>query len=441
MRYTIWALLVGLSILLARPVSTRCANVDSLTVDGAIALVIQNHPALEQAAHRIEAARARVGVSQSSFYPEITGRGIYNRIAPVPTVDIPGDGSFAMIPSNNWDLSLGINQLVYDFGKREKGVDLARSGVAAARDNEELIKSQLSYAAVNVFYSILYLQRDIVVIDEQIADLNKLLEETRERARTGSTTDFDVLTTQVRVSAAETRKVDSERRLNNQMTTLRRLTGWSDDRKLALAGDFSMPIVSLSADSLVEMALRRRQEMQLAQNAVKTATLQHELASLQGRPTLSVGIEQGFKTGYFPNLDDLRGNFVAGASVTVPIFTGFRTENQEKLTLAGMNEASARKMDVERQITAEVRQALEDVRADAERIRAAEIQVRHAEEALKMGEVRFKAGVITNLDLLDAHTSLSEARLADIGARYGYVVSRYALDRATGASVWAPQAE
>lgn len=80
-----------------------------------------------------------------------------------------------------------------------------------------------------------------------------------------------------------------------------------------------------------------------------------------------------------------------------------------------MNEARAHARDVKLQITSEVWQA---------------------EQALEMGEVRYKAGVVTNLDLLVAHTSLSQARLAYVGAQYGYVVSRYALDRATGASGW-----
>lgn len=58
-----------------------------------------------------------------------------------------------------------------------------------------------------------------------------------------------------------------------------------------------------------------------------------------------------------------------------------------------------------------------------------------------MGEVRYEAGVITNLDLLDSQTRLSEARLSYINAQYGYVIGRYALDRATGASVWGRPAE
>ena len=435
-KYIYSNVLLAIALLLILAAPSRGTDSDSLTVNKAVALVLRNHPALQQAQQRIEASRALVGSSRSSFYPQVSGNGSYNRIGPVPTVDIPGSGSFSMAPANNWDFFLGVHQLVYDFGKREKGVDLARSGINTAQDSEGLIKSQLAYATVQVFYLILYLQQDIIVIDDQISNLNKLLDITKEKARTGSATDFDVLTTQVRVSAAQTRKVDIEKQLNNQITTLRQLTGLPTDQELIPSGDFTTPVVSPSADSLLEQAMKQRPEMHLAYDAVTTASLQHDLASLSRRPSLNVGVQLGFKNGYFPNLGTLKGDFVAGASVSMPIFTGFRIESQEHLTMADMNAARAHTRDVERQITAEVRQAIEDLRAGEDKIRTAEIQVRQAEEALKMAEVRYEAGVITNLDLLDAQTSVSQARLALIGARYGYVISKYALDQATGAPVW-----
>ena len=436
MRYCILNLTLTFTLLMTLAASSQSAEIDSLTLDSAIALVVSNHPALQQAEHQIEASRAQVGSSRSSFYPQISGNGSYTRLGPVPTIDLPGAGSFSTVPKDNWNFYLGVNQLVYDFGRRERGVDLAKSGITTAKDSEGLIKSQLAYATIQVFYSILYLQQEIVVIDDQISDLTKLLDITKEKARTGTATDFDVLTTQVRVSAAETQKVDIERQLRNQITTLKQLTGIPAEQPLNTVGDFFTSVVSPSIDSLLDAALQQRPEMRLAEDAVTTASLRHEVASLSRRPTVSVGVQVGFKNGYFPDLATLKGDFVAGASINMPIFTGYRVESQEQLALADMNAARAHTKDVERQIKSEVRRALEDLRAGSDKIQNAEIQVRQAEQALKMAEVRYQAGVITNLDLLDAQTSVSQARLALIGAQYGYVVSKYALDQATGAQIW-----
>jgi outer membrane protein TolC len=42
------------------------------------------------------------------------------------------------------------------------------------------------------------------------------------------------------------------------------------------------------------------------------------------------------------------------------------------------------------------------------------------------------ASAATNLDLLDAETSLAQAQLAQLSAVYQYTLSRYQLDRVTG---------
>jgi outer membrane protein len=60
--------------------------------------------------------------------------------------------------------------------------------------------------------------------------------------------------------------------------------------------------------------------------------------------------------------------------------------------------------------------------------------VRRAEAAVSLADVRYQAGVVTNLDVLDAQTSLQEARLLRLRAEYEVVRSRYELERAVGAT-------
>jgi outer membrane protein len=96
----------------------------------------------------------------------------------------------------------------------------------------------------------------------------------------------------------------------------------------------------------------------------------------------------------------------------------------------------ARMRDLERRIATEVGQALSATLASQEKISNAQVQVDRAEEAVTIAKAQYGAGVNTNLDLLDAQTSLSEAKLVLLRARYDYVSSLNALDRATGKKIW-----
>jgi outer membrane protein len=50
-------------------------------------------------------------------------------------------------------------------------------------------------------------------------------------------------------------------------------------------------------------------------------------------------------------------------------------------------------------------------------------------------EVRYRDGVITNLDLIDAETSLSEAELLSLKVSYENVINMYSLKEAVGEEI------
>jgi len=125
--------------------------------------------------------------------------------------------------------------------------------------------------------------------------------------------------------------------------------------------------------------------------------------------------------------------------VEVPIFNGFRTRNRVAENEAAVDAARDHTQDIERRVATEVQQAMADVRASRQQMETSELQVQQAEAAVSMAEVRYDAGVITNLDVLDAQTSLEAARLVWLKARYDFVRSRFELDRALGNRVWEGQ--
>ena len=63
-----------------------------------------------------------------------------------------------------------------------------------------------------------------------------------------------------------------------------------------------------------------------------------------------------------------------------------------------------------------------------------------AEEALREAEARADAGTGTQLDVLDAQTSLTQARTTEIQALHDYDTARARLERAIGADMMQPPA-
>ena len=407
---------------------------DSLTLQQAVKLALTNQPLLKQAVEDINAAEAKIKEQNSFYYPRVNGDISYTRIGPVPTIQFGGAG-FTLAPNDNYDAHISASQLVYDFGKRNALVDLVKSYKLSSEDKLKLIKTNLSYQTVKVFFTILFTEKGIDVNNEQINTLKKHIELTTKKVQSGSATDFDILTTKVRVASAENQKIDLENNLNKEKIYLKNLLGWPPDKKLILSGNINADSSLFSNESLIEVAFQKRPEMKLARDVENSAVVSKQVASLTDLPSLNIIASYGFRNGYEPNLDVLRGNWAAGVNASIPIFNGNLRDAKVEEAEANLKSSSAKILELERQIRSQVEQAEADLKASKLKIKNSELQVKQARDAVSRAQVKYRDGVITNLDLIDAETSLSEAELLRLRVSYDNVINTYSLMKAIGTDI------
>ena len=413
---------------------TTAVAQDTLTVNQAIQRALERHPAIEQGLKNVQASEARMLQSTSATYPDVSTEASYTFLSPIARLAFPGLGDFRLFPADNYDAHIGARYTVYDFGKTDAKVNVSRSRIESSRDAVELTKNNLSYQTIRVFFSILFLEQSIKVQDEQIEALNQHMLMTQRRVDAGTATSFDVLTTQVRVAGAQSQEVDLENGLQKQRVTLSQLLGISTGQHVFLRGDFRQTVVPLQGDSLLQAAIQQRMEIKLSRDAEQSAQLQLRAASLGNKPSLKFNLVYGLRNGLIPNLDVLRGNWVAGVKAEVPLFDGWRKDHQEEEAQANIESEQARRRDLDRQVRSEVEQAVADVQSAGEKISISELQVQQAKEAVSIARTRYETGTVTNLDLLDAQAAESTAKLGNLQALFRLVLSKYELRRAIGAN-------
>lgn len=414
-------------------------SADSVSLNKAIELTLQNHPSVKQAAGAIGTAEARIKQQNTSYSPEVEADASYTRIGPVPSFDLPGGLSAKLYPENNYDAHVSLRHTLYDFGRRDAMSDLTASYKNSAEDNLEVIKTNLAYQTVQAFYSLLFLKQSLIVKDQQIADLNRHLQVTQAKVSSGTATDFDVSTTEVRVSSAQNQRTEILNEISKQEIVLRSLTGLPQDAPLNVTGSFNFVPENVKADSLINIAMRQRGEVKLAHDLQASAGKQKNVARLSDMPSLSLSATYGLKNGYIPNLDVLRGNWVAGVLFRYPIYNGERAKYQAEEAEANFQSSLAHTSDVELGIRTEVNRAISDNTTAQQQLATVKIQVNHAQRALQRAGLQYRDGVISNLDLLDAQTGLTEARLSELQIIFKNILSRYQLQRAAGDKIWSSQ--
>jgi outer membrane protein len=407
-----------------------------LTLGEAIDAVLARYPSLDAARAAIDAARARTMQSNADRLPQVSADGnyLYNSLRPFVAFSFPGFPAGAIYENiqNSYGVSVTARQLLTDFGRTDRIVDMARSGQITAQDALEDTSHQLGYQTIQSFYGVLLLRSSVDVAREEISALEEALRIAQRKFNAGSATKFDVLTTQVRLATSRNHLTDTLSSLEKQENGLRQLLGRDPRAPLEITGNFDADAPAMDESLAISDGLLNRPEMKLARDDEQTARLRLDAANLGNRPTLAAQVTGGVEDGIVPNLYDNRGYVTAGVTLDVPLFTGKRLTGDRLEADAGVRSAQARQRELSDTITTDVANAYSDFNAAKSRLGNADTLVDQAHEALALAQTRFANGVITNFELLDAQSALRSAELSRLQSRYDCVLARQAVARAAG---------
>jgi outer membrane protein len=412
---------------------------DSLVLENVILTVIQSHPTVKAAEEALNAADAKIALAKSAIMPNIDASATYSRVGPVPSIPFPINGvvqNFQLFPSDNFNASLNFNETIYDFGKTTKSIEFESENKKLAEQGIDQAKQKLSLLVLNTFFSLVYLQDGINIKKEQLKTLQEHLEFVQKKVHTGSATQYEILTTQVKISGIESQLIDLETGAKVQLSVLNTLMGQSENTYHPVKKTFSVQLPLINADSMISYAEQNRYEMKMAKQKEVVSQFRYNMIKSEVAPSINIFASGGGKNGYVPELNVFKLNFAAGFGIRVPIFDGTRTHNNLLQASSSIKTANYETEIVHRNITNEVVENQANLSSSQKKLEQASLQVAQAEKASSLAKVSYQSGAITNLDLLDATTGLSESRLLLLKARIDHALSIYKLKLSLGDKIY-----
>ena len=421
--------------------ATAQTAIDSLSLREILNSVMNNYPAIKKAEKEVLSANARIDLSKTAYLPDIYFSGSYTRMEPINSMTMPIGGevyTIDMSPKNIYSAGINVSQNIYDFGRTKKSVELNQNSKLLSQMNIEQIKQQLSLSVVRIYYTISYLEKAIQIKDDQLKNLNEHLSLVQKKNATGSATQYDILTTKVKISTIENQKTDLQTALEVQTAQLNSFLGNPSNTPLQLVQPTLNESIVLPADSLIQQAYRNRNEIKLSKQTENILNAKLGVTSAQNNPSFNFFANGGYKNGYFnTKLEDTgKWNYAAGVTLKVPIFDANRTKYSK---VQVNNDISGNKDDLElirRNIANDVVESRANLLAAANKVKQSELQLQQAQKAYELSKVNYEAGSITNLDLLDSFTSLSETKLNLYKAITDYEINSQKLKISVGEKVY-----
>ena len=413
------------------------ATGDSLTLSGILNSVLNDYPSLKKAEKELISANAKIDLTKTAYLPDVNFSTSYNRIGPISSITFAGK-NLNLYPADMYNATFTVNENIYDFGKTSKNVDLSEQSKEMVKLSVEQIKQQLSTAVMANYYTICYLQEAIQIKDDQLNTLNEHLQFVQKKAASGSATQYEVLTTKVRMSALENQKTDLQTSLQIYFSQLNSFLGKPQGSSHLLKKEIQLQQFLPSVDTLCNQAFANRYEMKIALQKEALNKLRLNVIKVQNNPSLNFNASGGYKNGYLNSAFEDVGklNFSVGVGLKVPIFDANRSKYTKIQTNADLEGTQQETEMLRRSITNEIVESRANAEAALKKVKQSELQLQQALQAYNLAEVSYKAGTVTNLDLLDSYTAVSESKLVLFKTRIDYTVNLQRLKIAIGERIY-----
>jgi outer membrane protein len=408
-----------------------------LSLAESLNVALQQNGTILKAKSDLEASHGVVVQTRAVAMPQLKASGQYKDTDPHA---IEGFGSFT-VPHENWSSGIQIVQSIYEGGRMASALRSARLTKEQALLQYQTVVADTLLATRVAYYDVLVATQQIVVHEASVNLLTKEFEDQQRRFDAGTVPRFNVLRAEVAAAnerPALIRARNDYRIAKNNLVTL---LGYNlprdigEDVPLQLTDGLEAEPYQVDLPAAIARALEKRTELGALR---KTEQLQRENvvnAKAGNKPSVQAFAGYGWYNAQFTapvDLDhDIHG-WNAGAQMSWSIFDGMLTRGKVMQATALHEKSKTDLDDTARRIELEVRTGY-SLFIEAREVLESQKKVQEqADEALRLARARTDAGTGTQLDVLDAQNSLTQARTTQVQALHDYAVARARLERAIG---------
>lgn len=406
------------------PEVKHCAReklLSPLTLADVVDLALCNNPQTRALWASARGQAAQVGVSSAAYLPTLSATGSVSN-------NQSQTGSQAAVNTFSQTASLSASYLLYDFGGRSATLENAKQLLIAANASRDASLQGNFLSAVQGYYALLSARASVESFKADEAKAQESLAAAQARYQAGIATPVDRLQAQTTLSQARLNRIRSEGEASNAQGTLATIMGFDASQPYTLQAVTESspdPVIEEDIGKLIALARQKRPDLASAESQIRAAEAQLQATNATGRPTITVGVMAGISN------PEARNNSI-GITLSVPLFSGFKTTYQARAAEAQIEGRVAERDRLANQIALDVWKAYQGLLTNSQALRSADDLVNAATQSEKMILGRYKAGVGNILDTLSAQTALANARQQRVAALYNFLLSRFVLAQAIG---------
>lgn len=390
-------------------------------------LALKNNRTAKQSMWAYEAAKSTVSATAASKNPSVgySYSATRARATDASSVTERGTNGFSLsVPVYTPSVDAAIDGARYD-----------REGAGASYE-EALQTAKLT--AISDYYTLIMYRNLVDVAQQSVRDYDGHVTNVQAQYNVGLVASSDVLAARTNLADAQTTLITRQNSADVAETDLNIVIGYPVSTSIETA-DKEMHYLpyNVTLEQAKAYALLHRATLVKSAMDVKSAEESVKQAKAGYLPTVSLTAGKNYASD-----DNYRGTsnngWSVGAKASLDIWDGGSTRNTIKVREAQLESAKEANLAAVDGVLHDVQSAYLNLRAAEQTISSTKVAVEEGQESFRIASLRYRAGVGSNLDVLDAETSLTTARNNYVQALYNYNIYVATLEQAVGVPLETP---
>jgi outer membrane protein len=423
--------LISVLLIIFNGYAMAAPSIHRLTLKEAISMALENNNLVKAAGFRAQAAQQGIALTGARYYPHLVFEEAFSASnSPAQSFIMKLDeGRFTqndfnisnLNHPNTWHdfkTALTLQQTLYD-PSLSPARDMAAKEAEKGQLSVETVKEEVAFLVLRLYLDVQRSEAQLKAAEKAVAEAQEHRRLASVRTKAGTGLRSDELRARTHLSSAEQQLITA---LNDQILAKMQLAitvGLKDGEKADIAEALTRLSRPPQPDELTKTALENRSDLHQSRIELEKGDASVKLA----------------RSGYFPEIDGFASYrlnakdvpfgsdndaWIAGVNLKWHIFDGFRTGLERDRAAAGRSAAAQMLEGKTKEIRFQVQESFLRREEMGKRLEVARHALLDAEETVRLLSRRFENSLATMVELLDAQTTLNQARanLADTEANY-----------------------
>lgn len=414
------------------------------TLDEAIARAFETSPTLQASKEAMESAAYKKKRAQTGFFPKLSTQYTYSYIDSPPKAKVPAqDFGFFTIPAStfavgsqdNYGFNITLEQPIFTGLALITNYDLAQLGVDLSKIKYQQEQSQLALRVKETYFLFLGNQKLKLVAEQSVAQITDNVRIAQNYFQVGLIPLNDLLKSEVELADARQKLIRAENLVLVSQSQLSTLLHLPLEERLSVQDIQQYEPYERKLSECKQEALQNRPEVKEVNTQLEIAQKNIQLAQSEYYP--QVYLQSRYKKeGDTPNVSGsdftYADNFEISAGIKWNFWEWGRTHYLVQEKIKEREQVKAALTQVQDSVQLEVQEAYITLKESEKNIGVAQKAIEQAEENFRISEVRFREQVATTLELFDAQTLLTQAKVNYYRALYGFQIAGARLQKAMG---------